>query len=138
MASAPEFKLDKDDAKELGDAIAGVMKFYGVTMTPKQEAYALLIEAAAKVYPPMVVSYVFRKQMEAQKNKPPAAQRQPQATAPAPAPQPAPKPQPRPTPPQPHAPLAAAMEAAPQAPILPPGFDPFNIKLDDGSWNGKK
>lgn len=138
VASAPEFRLDKDDAKELGEAIAGVMKFYGVTMTPKQEAYALLLEAAAKVYPPMVVSYVVRKQIEAQKGKPVAPPQAPRPVQAAPPPAPTKMNGTAPNA-QAAAPMAqAAQEAAPRgASLLPPGFDPFNIKIDDGTW-GKK
>lgn len=122
MASAPEFRLDKDDAKELGEAIAGVMKYHNVMMTPKQEAYALLIEAAAKVYPPMLLMYVLRKQAEA-KAKPPLTTARKDAFQQSPPMPNAPPPQPRPPAP------SAAKEAAP-ANVLP--FDPFKISIPEG------
>lgn len=67
--SAPELKLDNDDAKLLGDATAEVLKFYKVKMTAKQEAYAVLIEAAGQVYPPMFVSLYIRKMAEREQRK---------------------------------------------------------------------
>lgn len=104
VASAPEFKLDKDDAKELADAVAGVLAYYKVTMTPKQEAYALLMEAAAKIYPPMVMTYMMRLNLEAKHKK-----------------------QHRPAPPQQShtAPVAVPVPAT----MMPPGFDPTKIIL---------
>ena len=77
-ANAPELMLDDDDAKLLGDATAGVLKFYKVKMTAKQEAYAVLIEAAAQVYPAMAVSIYMRKMAEAEERK----KRQPQPVQP--------------------------------------------------------
>lgn len=123
MASAPEFKLDKDDAKELGDAIAGVMKYHHITMTPKQEAYALLIEAAAKVYPPMLLTYVLRKKLEAEKPKGQAAPAKPQPAAPMTMNGATPQ---------------TVQERAPAPGKVPQGFDPFAITVPDGSWSGKK
>lgn len=85
-ANAPELELDADDAKMLGEATAEVLKFYKVKMTAKQEAYALLIEAAAQVYPPMFVSLYIRKMAEAEERKkrqppPPQPSRDPAASA---------------------------------------------------------
>lgn len=118
VTKCPEFKLDKDDAKELGDAVAGVLAFHNIVMSPKQEAYSALMEAAVKVYPPMVVAAYFRKKAEAEgKGK---VLKWPGKTG-------AGTPQPRAvTPP-------AAETAAPPAreTILPPGFDPVGIRLDD-------
>lgn len=104
VASAPEFKLDKDDAKELADAVAGVLAYYKVKMTAKQEAFAILMEAAAKVYPAMVMTYAMRLSLEA-KNK---AHRRPQP------------------PQQSHtAPVAVPVPAT----MMPPGFDPSKITI---------
>lgn len=64
IASAPEIELDKDDAKTLADAWATVLELHDIHMTPKQEAYALLMEAMATVYPPMFVAIYFRKAKE--------------------------------------------------------------------------
>jgi len=98
--------LDADDAEKLGEAIANVMKFHKITMTPKQEAYGLLLEAAAQVYPPMIISIYLRKQMEAKER---AKQR---GSTPL-----------RPVPPKPQ-------QAAP-ANGSGPSFDPFKIELPD-------
>lgn len=70
ITKCPEFNLDNDDAKKLGEATAQVLSYYKVKMTAKQEAYALLFEAAAQVYPPMIVSIYLRKKMEAETRKP--------------------------------------------------------------------
>lgn len=64
VTKCPEFSLDKEDASKLGEATAGVLAFYKVKMTAKQEAYALLMEAAAQVYPPMLISVYIRKKAE--------------------------------------------------------------------------
>lgn len=110
VLKAPELELDDDDAKKLGEGVAGVLAFYKVKMTRKQEAYALLMEAAAQVYPPMVVSLYIRKKFEAEE----ARKRNP----------------------QPMRPVAAATPPPPQqqqrGPVVVPGpgFDPLNVKLD--------
>jgi hypothetical protein len=118
--SIPEFKLEKDDAKELGEAVAGVLAFYKVTMTPKQEAYATLMEAAAKVYPPMFMTYLMRKRIEdAEKRK-----RTPHAVPPAAKPV-----QPVQTVREP-GPVVVPM---PRTPGQGPAFDPANIKIPDGA-----
>lgn len=115
IAQAPEFELDAEDAKKLGDAVAGVLAFHKIKMTPKQEAYALLMEAAAQVYPPMIVTLYMRLKMERDKKpKPPAAA--PKA-APAPAPRPAPA-----------APPAQPIRAPLQTNGMPV-FDPLKIEL---------
>lgn len=110
MAQAPEFKLDKDDAKMLGDAVAGVLAFHKIKMTPKQEAYGILIEAAAQVYPPMFVSMYVRMQNDA-KNKPKGP----------------------PQPPRPSAtvsPIRPVPQEAP-SPVAGATFDPFKITIPD-------
>lgn len=109
VAEAPEFKLDQDDAKELGEAIAGVLALHKVKITPAQEAYSILFEAAAKIYPPMVISYVVRKKAESEGRG--KILNWPRSAAPAQtSPQtPAPTPQ--------------------KESILPPGFDPTNIHI---------
>jgi hypothetical protein len=90
--TAPELRLDADDAKTLADAWAEVLAYHKIKMTKKQEAYASLIEAMATVYPPMLVSVVLRKQAEAKQNanaKRPSASVtpiRPQAAPPPPAP----------------------------------------------------
>lgn len=113
MLKAPEFELEKDDAKKLAEASANLMAFYNVSMTPKQEAFALLIQAGAMVYPPMVASYVMRLRMEAEakrKHLPPKV-----------------------------TPLRPAPRAEPLTvvhPVKPPNtgsFDPFNIGIPDGA-----
>jgi hypothetical protein len=119
ITQIPEFKLDDDDAKELGTAVAGVLAFYKVTMTPKQEAYSLLLEAAVKVYGPMGATYFLRKKIEAEqarKNAPPRPQQQarPQAQ---PAREPGPVVVPMPT----------------KVPGQGPTFDPAHIHLPDGA-----
>lgn len=106
IASAPELELDADDAAKLGEAIANVMKYHKITMTPKQEAYGLLLEAAAEVYPAMIASIVIRKQMEAKER---AKHR---GSTPI-----------RPVPPTP--------QPAPNANGSAPGFDPFKITIPD-------
>ncbi len=82
IAKAPEFELEADDAAKLGEAIANVMKYYKVTMTPKQEAWGILIEAAAEVYPPMIVSLYVRRMAEAKKAKAGQPPQQPRPQAP--------------------------------------------------------
>lgn len=110
VAKAPEFEIDKDDAQKLGSAIAEVLKYHSVVMTPQQEAYALLIDAAANVYPPMFISYYVRKQMEAK-------QHQQRRAAP---------------PPQRTQPPNGAVPAEPAANAgLPQGFDPFKIEIPE-------
>lgn len=64
--SAPELKLDDDDAEKVGKALAKVLALNDMRLTPKQAAYAELIKAAAQVYPPMVISIIVRKKMEQQ------------------------------------------------------------------------
>lgn len=107
VTKCPEFTLDDDDAKRLGEATAGVLAHYKVKMTAKQEAYALLMEAAAQVYPPMIVSIYVRKKMEAEARKPPnfstvkrAAEEKPGATV---------------------------------TPIKPGGFNPADIRVPEGA-----
>lgn len=110
-AQAPELELDTDDAKLLGDATAEVLKFYKVKMTAKQEAYGLLIEAAAQVYPPMFVSLYIRKMAEAEAKK---------QTAPPPPPKPAPQ-------------SAYTPRDMPRAPAtFNDGFDPNKITIPEG------
>ncbi len=112
ILNTPELELDRDDAKELGVAVAGVLALHKVRMTPSQEAYALLFEAAAKVYPPMAVSIYMRKKAEAEgKGKVlrwPGSQ--PKEVKPAPTPQPT--------------------APAPKESLLPKEFDPLNVRLD--------
>lgn len=105
LSKCPEFELQKDDAKALGEATANVLAFYKVRMTPKQEAYGLLIEAAAQVYPPMFASIYFRKMAEAKE-----------------------KARNNPTPIRTDAPRPVA----PVAPSAPTGFDPGKIILPPG------
>lgn len=115
LAKAPEFELDKDDAKKLADASANLMSFYNVTMTPKQEAFALLIQAAAMVYPPMVGAYVIRKQSEAKQRKPHAVPNNVRTMTPTPVREP---------------PLTIVH---PVKSVATPGFDPSNITIPDGA-----
>lgn len=106
---APELELEDDDAKKLGEATAGVLAFYKVKMTAKQEAYGLLMEAAAQVYPPMIMTLYIRKKFEAEearKNKP----------------APAPKPSAPPPPPR-HS------NVTPLRDVNQPAFDPLNINM---------
>jgi len=120
IASAPEFKIDKDDAKELGEAIAGVMALHKIKITPAQEAYTILFEAAAKVYPPMMITYMVRKQQEAKQrraNMPP----RPSATVTPIRPQQAPPPPPQPP------------RNQPPPSAMPVPFDPANITIPDGA-----
>lgn len=120
IATAPEFQIDKEEAKELGEAISGVLALHKIKMTEAQEAYAILFEAAAKVYPPMMVTYMVRKQQEAKQrraNMPP----RPSATVTQLRPQ-------APPPPPPPPPVATPM---PQAQNVP--FDPSNITIPDGA-----
>lgn len=119
MAKAPEFEIEKDDAKLLAEAVAGVLALHKIRMTPSQEAYAVLLEAAAQIYPPMFVSVYFRKKMEAERR----GQNAP------------PKPQPAPPP----FPTAKPVDASVKppgfdatAPHMPAGFDPGNISIPDG------
>lgn len=119
MIKCPELKLDKDDAKDLGEAVAGVLALHKVRMTPGQEAYAILMETAARVYPPMVISIYIRKKAEIEgkgkvlqwpaKNGPTVVPKAPAPLQQEPQ-QPAPK------------------TADPS--LLPAGFNPLNIKLD--------
>ena len=104
ITKCPELLLEKEDAKLLGEAVAGVLAFHKIRMTPKQEAYGILMEAFAQVYPPMAVSLWFRKKMEAEeraKNSPP----QPPKIVPFP---------------------TATM---PEASLKPNGFDPTKIVI---------
>lgn len=118
ITKCPEFTLDKDDAERLGKATADVLAYYKVKMTAKQEAYALLIEAAAQVYPPMLMSVYFRKKMEAEQRvkasppKPPGMGHNDGPAMPKPAPNNV-------------TPLVRTPNATPA-----PAFDPFNIRLD--------
>jgi hypothetical protein len=103
-ANAPELMLDNDDAKLLSDPIAEVLKHYKLAkMTPKQEAYALLIEAAAQVYPAMAVSLYMRRMAEKETR---------QKTQPPPTPKPAPA----------FTPGVSNVN----------GFDPGNIRVPEG------
>ncbi len=142
ITKCPEFTLEKDDAQKLGEATAAVLAHYKVKMTAKQEAYALLIEAAAQVYPPMFVAVYLRKMKEQQQpgrvvNQPakpfvvpPVGPDQPQA----------------PTPQQTQGTAPPPAQPAPQAPAPPPPkggnitnfdpaalrkFDPTKIQLDN-------
>lgn len=117
IASCPELKLEPDDAKELGAAVAGVMALHKIKMTQSQEAYAILFEACAKVYPPMAISVYLRKKAEAE-GKGRVLKFAPTKAAPAQTPEPQPAPQP-----------AAAKSVI--APSLTP-FDPLNIGIGDG------
>jgi hypothetical protein len=103
LLSAPELKLDADDAKLLGEAWAEVLALHNIELTDAQKAYAGLIEACAMVYPPMVGSIILRKQAEAKA-------RRPSATV---------------TPIRP--------QAAPPPPTAPGTFDPANIHIPDGA-----
>lgn len=60
IAAAPELRIEKDEAKQLGEAIAGVLVFHKIKITPKQEAYALLAEVAASIYVPMGATIMLR------------------------------------------------------------------------------
>lgn len=80
-------------------------------MTAKQEAYALLLEAAAQVYPPMIVSIYIRKKMEAEEK---------QRHMPQPVKQAAPPPKPEP-------------QKSPLHVVKPGEFDPTNIGIPDGA-----
>lgn len=102
VTKCPEFALEKEDAKMLGEAVAGVLAFHKIRMTPKQEAYAVLMEAAAQVYPPMIVSVYFRKKMEAEQSNKNIPQ-----------------------PPKPVAPFPTAQPV--EASLKPNGFDPTKI-----------
>lgn len=105
LTKCPEFSLDKEDAKTLGDGVAGVLAFHKIRMTPKQEAYGILMEAVALIYPPMLASVYFRKKMEAEakaKNAPPAP---PKNITPFPTAQPV------------------------EASLKPTGFDPAKIQM---------
>lgn len=85
MTQCPELELGKEDAKTLAEATAGVLALYKVRMTPKQEAYGLMLEAVAQVYPPMIFSIWMRKKMEAEQRKkfaPPQPQRPKQTAQP--------------------------------------------------------
>lgn len=108
--------MSEDDAKKLGDAIAGVMKYHNVMMTPKQEAYALLFEAVASVYPPMLFTVYLRLKME-QEAKRKAQPQRPQTAKPA-------------------APPAATPAPSNVTPIHQgqgtPAFDPFKIQVPEG------
>lgn len=109
LSDCPEFKLDEDDAKELGQAIAGVLALHKVKITPAQEAYSILFEAAAKIYPPMIVSVYVRKSAEAKgKGK---VLNWPRSATPAPQPAPAQEPQ--------------------KESVMPPGFDPTKVIMPE-------
>jgi hypothetical protein len=69
LLNAEEFALSNEDAKPLAEGVAGVLAVNNVKMTPKQEAYALLIEAAAMVYPPMFAAWIFRLKAEAEQKR---------------------------------------------------------------------
>lgn len=69
ITKCPELELQEDDAKKLAEAAKPVLELYSVRLTKKQEAYGLLIEAMATVYPPMVVSLYLRKKMEAEERR---------------------------------------------------------------------
>lgn len=69
ISKCPELALEEDDAKKLAEAAKPVLELYSVRLTKKQEAYGLLIEAAATVYPPMIVSLYLRKKMEAEERR---------------------------------------------------------------------
>lgn len=116
ISKCPELALDKDDAKKLAEATAGVLALYKIRMTPKQEAYGLLIEAMATVYPPMLFSVYLRKKMEAEQRK-----KQGPVIIP-------------PSPPPPAARATAANDKSPQSPAPAAtaafdGFDPANISI---------
>ncbi|MDE2019758.1 MAG: hypothetical protein KGJ13_05440 [Patescibacteria group bacterium] len=99
LTKCDEFSIDDDEAKRLGAAWADVLKFYKIEMTPKQEAYATLIETCATIYPPMAVALYFR-WLDAKNKQPKPApnaapvQSAPQSARPAPPPPP-PKPEPK-------------------------------------------
>lgn len=110
VTKCPEFDLEADDAKKLGEAVAGVMAFHKIKMTAKQEAYAILMEAAAEVYPPMLATLYIRKLAEAEsrkKSQPPA---RPVAVPPS----------------------ATVLPIRPAPSTATPGFDPFNISVPEG------
>jgi hypothetical protein len=67
--------IDTDEAKIVGSGVAGVLAFHKVKISPKQEAYALLMEAMAQVYGPMaaVVYMKFKMRQDEKKSKPPSA-----------------------------------------------------------------
>jgi hypothetical protein len=119
-------ELDKDDAKTLATALAEVLKYHKIYMTPKQEAYALLMEAAAQVYPPMAFAAFMEfkaKQEAARKNAPPKpVPGQPVNTGPSP------PPPPRATKPSPVV-VKDNVEN-----VIFPSFDPTKISMPDGSW----
>ncbi len=50
ILSVPELKLDKDEAKKLGDAIAEVAKHYSVSFDPKKVAIFNLFSTAGLIY----------------------------------------------------------------------------------------
>jgi len=104
-------------------------------MTPKQEAYAALFEAAAAVYPPMVVT-AFLRIKEERKNKRPSASVHPirkdagihlRPVPPSEAPAPQPAPPPNPAPAAPSAQVIADSELVPG--FTGPAFDPFKIEM---------
>jgi len=130
VTKIPELELDQSEAKEVGQAVAAVLKMHNVMLTPEQEAYYNLVEVLGTVYGLRAVTYAVR--MQAQKvrgNKPPATVTKlhlrpvPQETGPFARPQAAPPPPPEPE-----------FVAPPQtvnADALK-NFDPFNITIENG------
>jgi hypothetical protein len=77
----PEVELDKDEAKELTEALAAVNSFYGASVDPKIVAWFGVIGVAGKIYGPRVGAFMLRKKMEQA-----ARQRPAMPTNPAPSP----------------------------------------------------
>jgi hypothetical protein len=78
----PEVELDKDEAKELTEALAAVNSFYGTSVDPKIVAWFGVIGVAGKIYGPRVGAFMLRKKMEQAARQRPAM---PSNPAPSPA-----------------------------------------------------
>lgn len=102
----PEFALDKDEAKELGQAVANVNAHYGKVLDPKTVAWVALVMVAGKVYGPRVGAWKLRTDME-RADRGTQARRAPL------------RPVPSPTPPQPQ-----PSTGAPAQPFTPMPFNP--------------
>jgi len=70
VTKTPEFALDKEEAKELGQAVASVNAYYGKVLDPKTVAWVGLVMVAGKIYGPRIGAWKLRTDMEKASNPP--------------------------------------------------------------------
>lgn len=126
----PELELDQAEAKQVGVALADVLKFHNVALTEEQEKYYNLVETLGTVYGLRVMAFYARKQaeqMRAKKGIPPGGAKTLHLRPVPDTPAPAQAPQTKAPPPPPE-----EFKAPPQTVDPNFQFDPFKITIENG------